>query len=151
MASCLAVFQCLHRRHAPGPDLISPCIFGKCRERSTASATTQFSESLITETLREKPALARPIRRVVLVVRSLAGGICRIWGPVSGRKNPVPGAMMPFEENAQGVSPSLAYCSDHSAGASRRFAMPTPRGRRASTAACTRFGARNASEIVILI
>ena len=29
----------------------------------TASATTQFPESLITETLREQAALARPIRQ----------------------------------------------------------------------------------------
>jgi hypothetical protein len=27
--------------------------------------TTQFPESLITETLREKPALARPVRRTI--------------------------------------------------------------------------------------
>jgi hypothetical protein len=41
----------------------------------TASATTQFPESLITETLREKPALARPIRRLICAMRSLAVGI----------------------------------------------------------------------------
>jgi hypothetical protein len=117
--------------------------------RSTAATTTQFARSLIPETLREKPALARPIRRVVLAVRSPPGGICRIQGPVSGQKNPVPGAVLASEESVYGASPNLAYCSDHSAGASRRFAMPTPRGRRPSTAACTRFGARNASEIVI--
>ena len=57
----------------------------------------------------------------------------------------------PTEDGAYDASPSLAYCRDHSAGASRRFAMPTPRGRRPSIAACTRFGARNASDIVILI
>jgi len=60
---------------------------------ATASATTQFAQSLIPETFREKPALARFIRRIFFAVRSLAGGICGIGAPVSGRKNPVPGAM----------------------------------------------------------
>src|SRR6266571_1283248 len=46
--------------------------------------------------------------------------------------------------------PSIAYWRDHSAGAWRRRATPTPRGSRPSTAAFTRWGARNASEIVIL-
>src|SRR5207237_9126989 len=46
--------------------------------------------------------------------------------------------------------PSIAYWRDHSAGASRRRVTPMPRGRRPSTAAFTRSGARNASEIVIL-
>src|ERR1700757_5337690 len=46
--------------------------------------------------------------------------------------------------------PSIAYWRDHSAGASRRRATPMPRGSRPSTAAFTRSGARNASEIVIL-
>ncbi|MFZ1000626.1 MAG: hypothetical protein WAN68_01305, partial [Pseudolabrys sp.] len=41
----------------------------------TASTTTQFPESLITETLREKPALARPIRRLICAMQSLAVGI----------------------------------------------------------------------------
>jgi len=64
----------------------------------TASATTQFPESLITEPLREQAALARPVRHVIFGIWPLAGGICRIRGPVSGRKNPVPGAVMPSEE-----------------------------------------------------
>src|SRR5439155_27178680 len=46
--------------------------------------------------------------------------------------------------------PSSAYWRDHSAGASRRRVTPMPRGSRPSTAAFTRSGARNASEIVIL-
>src|SRR5947208_3556985 len=46
--------------------------------------------------------------------------------------------------------PSIAYWRDHSAGASRRRVTPMPRGSRPSTAAFTRSGARNASEIVIL-
>jgi len=41
----------------------------------TACATTQFPQSLITETLREKPALARPIRGLTFAY------------PVSGRRN----------------------------------------------------------------
>ena len=47
----------------------------------TASATTQFAQSLIPETFREKPALARSIRRIFFAVRSLAGGICGIGAP----------------------------------------------------------------------
>src|SRR5213595_3844920 len=43
--------------------------------------------------------------------------------------------------------PSIAYWRDHSAGASRRRVTPMPRGSRPSTAAFTRSGARNASEI----
>jgi hypothetical protein len=126
---------------------------------ATACATTQFALFLIPETLLEKPALARPIRRVVLAVRSLQAGDAefgarsqagKILFLAQCRKNPVPGAVLASEESAYDASPSLAYCSDHSAGASRRLAMPTPRGRRPSTAACTKFGARNASEIVIL-
>src|SRR5438034_7139314 len=45
--------------------------------------------------------------------------------------------------------PSIAYWRNHSAGASRRRVTPMPRGSRPSTAAFTRSGARNASEIVI--
>ena len=37
--------------------------------------------------------------------------------------------------------PSRSNCSDHSAGASRKLAMPMPRGSRPSTAALTRAGA----------
>src|SRR5947208_16354914 len=46
--------------------------------------------------------------------------------------------------------PSVAYWRDHSAGASRRRVTPIPRGNRPSTAAFTRSGVRNASEIVML-
>src|SRR5438046_2464097 len=46
--------------------------------------------------------------------------------------------------------PSIAYWRDHSAGASRRRVTPIPQGNRPSTAACTRLGARKASDIVIL-
>ena len=86
-----------------------PKMQGETGSNPTASATTQFPRSLVTETLREKPALARPIRGVIFAVQSLAGGICRIRGRVSGRKNSVPGAVMPSEESAYRASPSLAY------------------------------------------
>ena len=49
-----------------------------------------------------------------------------------------------------GFSPRTSNCRLHSAGASRSRSTPTPRGKRPSTAALTRSGARNASEIVIL-
>src|SRR5450759_2302856 len=49
-----------------------------------------------------------------------------------------------------GLSPSALNCRLHSVGGSRRRSMPMPRGRRPSTAALTRLGARKASEMVIL-
>jgi hypothetical protein len=58
---------------------------------ATASATTQFPESLITETLREKAALARPGRRTIFDIWSLAGGTDPIRGLVSGQKTSGPG------------------------------------------------------------
>src|SRR5674476_682168 len=44
----------------------------------------------------------------------------------------------------------MACWRDHSAGASRRRAMPMPRGNRPSMAAFTSVGERKASEIVML-
>ena len=44
-----------------------------------------------------KERVSAGIRRVIFAIRSPAGGICRIQGPVSGRKNSVPGAVMPME------------------------------------------------------
>jgi pimeloyl-ACP methyl ester carboxylesterase len=49
-----------------------------------------------------------------------------------------------------GFSPSASSCRLHSVGGSRSRSMPMPRGRRPSTAALTRLGARKASEMVIL-
>ena len=49
-----------------------------------------------------------------------------------------------------GFNPSASNCRLHSAGASRSRSTPIPRGKRPSTAALTRSGARNASEMVIL-
>jgi hypothetical protein len=50
----------------------------------------------------------------------------------------------------RGFNPRASNCWLHSAGASRRRSTPIPRGKRPSTAARTRSGARNASEIVML-
>ena len=50
----------------------------------------------------------------------------------------------------RGFNPSASNCWLHSAGASRSRSTPMPRGKRPSTAARTRSGARNASEIVML-
>ncbi len=49
-----------------------------------------------------------------------------------------------------GLSPSASNCRLHSVGGSRSRSTPMPRGRRPSTAALTRFGARKASEMVML-
>ena len=49
-----------------------------------------------------------------------------------------------------GFNPRVSNCRLHSAGASRSRSTPMPRGKRPSTAALTRAGARNASEMVIL-
>ena len=49
-----------------------------------------------------------------------------------------------------GFSPRASNCWLHSAGASRSRSTPMPRGKRPSTAARTRSGARNASEMVML-
>jgi hypothetical protein len=48
------------------------------------------------------------------------------------------------------LSPSASNCRLHSVGGSRSRSMPMPRGRRPSTAALTRLGAKKASEMVIL-
>jgi hypothetical protein len=58
---------------------------------SPPGPTTQFPESLFTETLREKAALARPGRLTIFDTWSLAGGTGRNFGLVSGRKNSGPG------------------------------------------------------------
>ena len=50
----------------------------------------------------------------------------------------------------RGFNPRASNCWLHSAGASRSRSTPMPRGSRPSTAARTRSGARNASEIVML-
>ena len=49
-----------------------------------------------------------------------------------------------------GLSPNDSNCRLHSVGGSRSRSTPMPRGRRPSTAALTRLGARKASEMVIL-
>jgi hypothetical protein len=49
-----------------------------------------------------------------------------------------------------GLSPSASNCWRHSVGGSRSRSTPMPRGRRPSTAALTRLGARKASEMALL-
>src|SRR5258708_14916637 len=51
--------------------------------------------------------------------------------------------------NYSELSPSASNCRLHSVGGSRSRSMPMPRGRRPSTAALTRLGARKASEMAI--
>ena len=65
---------------------------------SPPGPTTQSPKSLITETLREQAALARPVRRTIFDIWFLLGKIGRNLGLVSGRKTSVPGAVMPNEE-----------------------------------------------------
>jgi hypothetical protein len=50
----------------------------------------------------------------------------------------------------RGFNPRASNCWLHSGGASRSRSTPMPRGKRPSTAARTRSGARNASDIVML-
>ena len=114
---------------------------------SPPGPTTQFPKSLITETLREKAALARPGRRTIFDIWSLAGGTCRIRGLVSGQKSSGPGAT---PETSYGARPSLSYWRAHSAGKSCTVATPMPRGSRPSTAAWTSLGATKARVIVRL-
>ena len=95
------------------------------------------------------------------------------WRLVSASKNSVPGSCSSAQAGPRlhpeefrllghrnsgpwaragysGLSPSASNCRLHSAGGSRSRSTPMPRGRRPSTAALTRSGARKASEIVIL-
>jgi hypothetical protein len=91
------------------------------------------------------------------------------WPPVSASKNSVPGDRISDGNLPGGARGSSAekrgsssvgtYCGFnprvsnwrlHSAGASRSRSTPIPRGKRPSTAALMRSGARNAREMVIL-
>ena len=97
----------------------------------------------------------------------------RIQPPVSASKNSVPrsgaysrqgrwelgnigsplgqnGPFLCLVRNYRGFNPKASNCRLHSAGASRSRSTPIPRGKRPATAARTRSGARNASEIVML-
>ena len=60
------------------------------------------------------------------------------------------GIIGPERRSYSGLSPSASNCRLHSEGRSRSRSIPTPRGRRPSTAALIRFGAREAREIVML-
>jgi hypothetical protein len=111
-----------------------------------------------------------------LSVLSVSGDTCGLSGrfqpPVSASKNSVPqrrvAAVKAVRElgnlgsfgtktdlssrvrNYRGFNPRASNCWLHSAGASRSRSTPMPRGKRPSTAARTRSGARNAREIVML-
>jgi len=95
----------------------------------------------------------------------------RFWRPVSASKNSVPGGQVLRTKsyrtrvlslgppqfgilgrrcNYSGLSPSASNCRLHSVGGSRSRSTPMARGRRPSTDALTRLGARKASEMVIL-
>ena len=76
--------------------------------------------------------------------REFAPRSCRCWKRAASE-------VEKYEDWNQGwARPSRSNCSDHSAGASRKLAMPMPRGSRPSTAALTRAGAMNAIDIVML-
>jgi hypothetical protein len=83
--------------------------------------------------------------------------------PAAGFPRPIPFGSREYREfweaktavlspvsNYRGFSPRASNCWLHSAGASRSRSTPMPRGKRPSTAARTRSGARNASEMVML-
>jgi hypothetical protein len=74
--------------------------------------------------------------------RSAAGNFLGGWEAKSDVSNPV--------SNYCGFNPRASNCRLHSGGASRSRSTPMPRGKRPSTAARTRSGARNASDIVML-
>src|SRR6478735_10977060 len=121
----------------------------------------------------ERGRSSRDFRRhysVLSVSGETSGLTGLLQAPVSAFKNSVPGGAIP-PANTLGVrgnigvlgsgrkrhavtylgfSPRASNCWCHSAGASRSRSTPRPRGKRPSTAALTRSGARNASEIVIL-
>jgi hypothetical protein len=104
---------------------------------------------------------------------TLAVSQADFWPPVSASKNSVPRGKV-LTANAgrlpgvlgvlggqkrvvwspagryRGFNPRASNCRLHSAGASRNRSTPMPRGKRPSTAARTRSGARNAREIVML-
>ena len=73
---------------------------------------------------------------------SAAGSFWSLGRPKARRFEPV--------RNYCGFNPRASNCRLHSGGASRSSSTPMPRGKRPSTAARTRAGARNASEIVML-
>ena len=151
----------------------SPCISQKCRERRVRDRLRPPPSILVShrsaETCRICPPLVgffyrmlslqvsrtaeRPISRLCLrrgnsrswrrkgVVQRTSPRSCRCCG-LTGR----------WSQGCDQVCarPSRSNWTDHSAGASRKFATPMPRGSRPSTAALTRPGAINAIEMVML-
>jgi hypothetical protein len=103
-------------------------------------------------------------------LRMLAVSRVDFWPPVSALENSVPGDRISSGKrqfwrpdypgsleaessrilNYCGRRPSASNCRLHSAGGSRSRSTPMPRGKRPSTAALTRSGARNAREMVML-
>ena len=68
------------------------------------------------------------------------------WHSAPGNRLPE-GELCPASETYCGFNPRVSNCRLHSAGASRSRSTPIPRSNRPSTAALTRSGARNASEM----
>ena len=158
----------------------SPCCFPACREFAVVDrfdpGCIHHHAFTFLPTCGDAPKMPTNgglFQCVLRVSRSPEGADGRFRTSVSAAKNPVPGAekvwwrKLRLEAVAAGCAlrlksvdvkkwnqgwarPSRSNCSDHSAGASRKVAMPMPRGSRPSTAALTRAGAMNAIDIVML-
>ena len=155
----------------------SPCIWPKCREGDRFGRDCirhhafTFSADMWRRAENAHERRAFPMRASSLSFSGRSDG--RFRALVSAVKNPVPGAEKVWwrelrpgavaagcalrlksvnvkKWNQGWARPSRSNCSDHSAGASRKVAMPMPRGSRPSTAALTRAGAMNAIDIVML-
>jgi hypothetical protein len=115
----------------------------------------------------------RPLTSGTLVSAGVHAFWDDFWRPVSASKNSVPSSramsarldrtaprnsdfwaavigILDRRGSYSGLRPSASNCRPHSVGGSRSRSIPMPRGRRPSTAALTRLGARKASEMVIL-
>ena len=141
----------------------------------TAHTTTQSSRTGET-VIDQKPAVSAGILDAYFQrsrsLSTITASRVDSWPPVSASENSVPGGRVSSGKyraaalqirslgrlesavssrgcNYCGLSPSASNCRLHSAGASRSRSTPMPRGKRRSTAALTRCGARNASEMVI--
>src|SRR6516162_984653 len=77
--------------------------------------------------------------------------LCRQKSRFLARRPPQTDMLFEYVGDYCAGRPSIWCCRDHSAGKSVRRATPIPRGSRPSMAALTRSGARNASEMVILM
>ena len=77
--------------------------------------------------------------------------LCRQKSRFLARRPPQTDMLFEYVGDYCAGRPSIWCCRDHSAAKSVRRATPIPQGSRPSMAALTRSGARNASEMVILI